>query len=256
MRGQHEVRVSSRKVQELTSRMPATIGLTIRSGIRRPARLFFTFFAVGLSMLLFGSTLLMMSTMEEITVGSVEDNQNWDLEANVLFGGEQEVIEWSNQKGGEHEMLLMFPANPENDSRVIIAYGLEYISTDGNSMITIDLARGSLPQRDQQTIEILVDEGINHFLGWDIGDFQTILFGSESKTVEIVGITKGEISRTVYLHRSDLADVIGIQATSVLIDLPDGAELDSELGEVSLGVVAKEDVISSYESILEQQDIV
>ena len=253
MRGQHEVRVSSRKIQELTSRMPATVGLIIRSGIRKPARLFFTFFAVGLSMLLFGSTLLMMSTMEEITVGSAEDNQNWDLQANVFFGGEQEVIEWSDQKGGNHEMLLMFPANPENDSRVIVTYGLESLSTDGNSMITIDLARGSLPQEGQQTTEILIDEGITHFLGWDVGDLQTLLFGSEPKTVEIVGITKGEISRTVYLHRSDLADVVGLQATSVLIDLPDGVQLDSELGEISLGVVAKEDVISSYEIILEQQ---
>ena len=195
----------------------------------------------------------MMSTMEEITVGSAEDNQNWDLQANVLFGGEQEVIEWSDQKGGNHEMLLMFPANPENDSRVIVTYGLESLSTDGNSMITIDLARGSMPQKGQQTTEILIDEGITHFLGWDVGDLQTLLFGSEPKTVEIVGITKGEISRTVYLHRSDLADVVGLQATSVLIDLPDGVQLDSELGEISLGVVAKEDVISSYEIILEQQ---
>ena len=50
-------------------------------------------------MLLFGSTTLMMSSMEEMTVGSVEENQNWDIQANVLFGGEGEVIEWVNDKG-------------------------------------------------------------------------------------------------------------------------------------------------------------
>ena len=61
MRGQHEIRISSRRIQALTSRLPATVGLTVRSSIRKPTRLVFTFLAVGLSMLLFGSTLLMLS---------------------------------------------------------------------------------------------------------------------------------------------------------------------------------------------------
>ena len=60
LRGQHEVRLSSRRIQRWTAKMPATVGLTIRSSIRKPVRLAFTFFAVGISMLLFGSMLLMM----------------------------------------------------------------------------------------------------------------------------------------------------------------------------------------------------
>ena len=59
------------------------MGLTIRSSIRKPARLAFTFFAVGLSMLIFGSMTLMMGTMEDAIVGNVEDNQNWDAEVVV-----------------------------------------------------------------------------------------------------------------------------------------------------------------------------
>ena len=253
MRGQHEIRISSRRIQALTSRLPATVGLTVRSSIRKPTRLVFTFLAVGLSMLLFGSTLLMMSTMEEITVGSIEENQNWDVQANVPLGGEGAVIEWVDEKGAEYEKLLIFPANPVNDSRVISAYGVEEISTGSDSMIVIDLRTGSIPESGKQTSEVLIDQGLSHFLGWGVGDTRTLVFGSELKSVEIVGITQGELSRTVYFHRSDLADIIGIEATSVLIGLPDGIEADSKLGEISVGLTEKEDLIASSESIIEQQ---
>ena len=253
MRGQHEIRISSRRIQALTSRLPATVGLTVRSSIRKPTRLVFTFLAVGLSMLLFGSTLLMMSTMEEITIGSIEEGQNWDVQANVPFGGEGEVIEWAEEKGAEYQKLLIFPVNPVNDSRVITAYGIEEISTGSDSMIVVDLRTGSIPESGKQTSEILIDEGLSHFLGWEVGDTGTLAFGSELKSVDIVGITQGELSRTVYFHRSDLSEVIGIEATSVLINLPEGVEADSELAEVSLGITEKDDLIASYEGMLEQQ---
>ena len=47
----------------------------------------------------------------------------------------------------------MFPANPENDSRVIVTYGLESLSTDGNSMITIDLAMVVYLKRDNKPLK-------------------------------------------------------------------------------------------------------
>lgn len=253
MRGQHEIRISSRRIQEITSRLPATVGLTIRSSIRKPTRLAFTFFAVGLSMLLFGSTTLMMASMEEMTVGSIEEKQNWDVQANVLFGGEEGVIQWAEEKGAYHEKSIMFPTNPANDTRVIMAYGMETLSTDSDALVVLNLKDGTMPEAGGQTTEILIDEGLNHFLGWEIGETQTLIFGSTPKSVEIVGITQGELSRTVYFHRSDLTGVVGIEATSVLIDFPDGVEIDSDLGNVSLGVIEKENLISSYESILEQQ---
>ena len=195
----------------------------------------------------------MMSTMEEITVGSIEENQNWDVQANVPLGGEGAVIEWADEKGAEYEKLLIFPATPVNASRVISAYGVEEISTGSDSMIVIDLRTGSIPESGKQISEVLIDQGLSHFLGWGVGDTRTLVFGSELKSVEIVGITQGELSRTVYFHRSDLADIIGIEATSVLIGLPDGIEADSKLGEISVGLTEKEDLIASSESIIEQQ---
>ena len=253
LRGQHEIRVSSRRVQEFTSNLPATMGLTIRSSIRKPTRLAFTFLAVGLSMLLFGSTLLMMATMEDMTIGSIEENQNWDVQAMVLPGGDQEVIEWAEDRGGIYERVIDFPASPIGDSRVISANGLDVLSQNSDSLIVLDLKEGRLPEQGRQDFEVLIDEGLSYFLGWETDEIQTLVFGSESIDVKIVGITKGEISRTVYFHRLDLADIVGLDATAVLIDLPDGVPIDGELGDVSLVVIEKQNLVSSFEAILEQQ---
>ena len=57
------------------------------------------------------------------------------------------------------------------------------------------------------------------------------------------------MSRTVYFNRPDLAKIVGLEATAVLIDLPEGEVADSDLGNISLLVIEKEDLISSYESI-------
>tara|TARA_B100000287_G_scaffold1092_2_gene1092 strand:- start:4966 stop:7398 length:2433 start_codon:yes stop_codon:yes gene_type:complete len=253
LRGQHEIRISSRKIQEITSSLPTTAGLTIRSSIRKPTRLAFTFLAVGLSMLLFGSITLMMATMEDMTVGSIEDKQNWDVQANVLSGSDQGVIEWAEAREGSYERIISFPANPLDDSRVIMVNGMDALSTDSEAFVVIDLKEGKIPEKGRQTTEILIDEGLNHFLGWGTGDFQTLVLGSTSIEVEIVGITQGEMSRTAYLHRSDLAEVVGFESSAVLIDLPEGVVADADLGDVSLVVIEKDDLVSSYEAILEQQ---
>ena len=253
IRGQHQSRLSSRGLQKLTSGLPSTVGLTIRSSIRKPTRLVFTFIAVGLSMLIFGSMTLMMATMEDAVVGNVENNQNWDAQVDLPFGGEAAVNEWADERGAPHESMLVFPANPEGDMRYLLTYGLDTVSTNENSMIVIDLKEGTLPASNSEVTQVLVDEGLQHFLDWQIGQTQTIMFGSTPLDIEITGITQGELTRTVYFHRQDLVPVVGIEATSVLIDLPEGVEVDSELGEISLGVTQKEDLIRTFESIWEQQ---
>jgi putative ABC transport system permease protein len=251
LRGQHEVRLSSRKIQRLTSRLPATVGLTIRSSMRKPMRLIFTFFAVGLSMLIFGTMSLMMGSMGDL-MGSIED-QNWDAQVNVPFGGEDTVIEWAEENGAGHESMLVFPGNAEGDTRKFLAYGLDVISTGDDAMLPLNLLEGSLPVAGATTTQVLVDEGTLMFLEWEVGQFQTVMFGPFSLDVEITGVTRGELSRTVYFHRSDLSDAIGLEATTVLLSLPDGVELDEQLGEMSIGITQKQDMLDSFDSLLEKQ---
>ena len=250
LRGQNEVRLSSRGIQRLTSRLPTTVGLTVRSSVRKPMRLVFTFFAVGLSMLIFGTMSMMMDSMDNLVTGA---NQNWDAQVNVPFGGEGEVIEWAEENGADFETMLVFPGNAEGDTRQFLAYGLDVISTGDDAMIPIDLSEGQLPTLGADTPNVLVDEGTMLFLEWEVGQKQTVMFGPFSLEVEISGVTSGEISRTIYFHRSDLSNAIGLEATSVLLTLPEGIELDDEIGEMSVGITQRQDLIDSFESLLEQQ---
>jgi putative ABC transport system permease protein len=253
LRGQHEVRVSSRSLQKLTSKLPATIGLTIRSSVRKPIRLAFTFFAVGLSMLLFGSMIIMQDSMGEIFLGGLEDRQSWDAQV-FTMDNEGPIVEWADEHDAEHELMLIFPGSPENDNRQLTAYGLENVATNaGESMYLVTLKKGDLPTTNQDTPEVLIDEGLNHFLGWDIGETHSIVFGTKTVEVKITGFTQGEISRTVYFHRADLAEILGLEATVVMLQLPDGVETDDQLAENSLGIAMREDTLEAFDTILEQQ---
>ena len=250
LRGQHEVRLSSRGIQRLTSRLPTTVGLTIRSSMRKPMRLIFTFFAVGLSMLIFGTMSLMMDSMGEVFG---VDGQNWDAQVNVPFGGEDAVIGWAEENGAGHESMLVFPGNAEGDTRQFLAYGLDVISTGDDAMLPLNLLEGALPVAGVTTTQVLVDEGTMMFLEWEVGQTQTVMFGPFSLDVEITGVTRGETTRTVYFHRSDLSDAIGLEATTVLLSLPEGVELDEQIGEMSIGITQKQDMLDSFDSLLEKQ---
>jgi ABC-type antimicrobial peptide transport system permease subunit len=151
--------------------------------------------------------------------------------------------------------MLVFPGKAEGDSRQFLAYGLDRISTESDAMLVLDLKEGSLPAAGAETTQVLVDEGTMLFLDWEVGQIQTVMFGlSNSLDVEITGVTQGEIARTLYFHRADLSAAVGLEVTTVLIQLPEGVELDDEIGELSIGITQKQDMVESYETLMEQQE--
>jgi putative ABC transport system permease protein len=253
-RGHHEVKLSSRGLQKITAVFPTTIGLSIRSSLRKPMRLAFTFFAVGLSMLLFGSMFFMMGSMEDMMVGSIEENQNWDVMTYVYPGGEDAVIDWAENHSVGYEPMLVFPIGLQNDTRELLGYGLEKISTvdDGKAMMVIELKEGALPLNGTTPPQVLIDEGASKFLEWDVGEKRTVMVGATPVEVEITGVTKGDVSRTMHFHRSDLSEMVGIEATTVLLQLPEDGETEG-LAEVTVGLVIKKDMIKSFETLLEKQ---
>ncbi|MEE2748029.1 MAG: FtsX-like permease family protein [Candidatus Thermoplasmatota archaeon] len=254
LRGQHEIRVSSRGLQKLTAKLPATVGLTIRSSVRKPVRLMFTFLAVGLSMLIFGSMMIMMDSFSEIFLGGLEDRQDWDVQA-ATMGNEDAIVEWAEEKEAEHEFMIIFPATPEGDIRQLTVYGLENVATEaGDSMYLVSHSRGDLPSANQTIPEVLIDEGLNHFLGWEIGETHSIVFGTKIVEIKITGFTQGDISRTVYFHRADLAEILDIEATVVMLQLPDGVEPDDQLAQSSLGITMREDTLEAFATLEEQQE--
>ena len=249
LRGENEIRLSSRWVQVATSRLPSTMGLTVRSSIRKPARMLLTFLAVGLSMLIFGTMTMMMDSMDDI-FGN--DGINWDAQVNVLPGGEGPVIEWANEAGADYEQLLVFPGSAEGDGRIFSAYGLDEFSTSRESMITLEILEGTIPEKGRDIPQVLVDEGTMKFLGWEVGETHTLVFGTKSSDVEISGTTF-EMARTVYFHRNDLSQITGIEATSILLSLPEQVEVDGHLADLSVGITEKQDLLDSFDALKEFQ---
>ena len=253
-RGQHEVKVSSRKLQRITSGLPATVGLSIRSSLRKPMRVGFTFFAVGISMLLFGAMLFMMDSMEDSLLGSIKDKQSWDIQASAPIGGEDAVIDWVEENEGNYELMINFPIGLVDDNREMLGYGLDGFSTidDKSSMISVELLSGELPSSNNDKPQVLIDQGTSEFLDWKTGDVVSIMVGNSIHDVEITGITKGEVSRTIYFHRADLSEITGVESTSILIQIPDESSLEG-LSNITVGYSLNSDSIKTVESLLEEQ---
>ena len=111
------------------------MGLTIRSSIRKPIRLGFTFFALGLSMVLFGTMFMMMGSMEDI-FGA---NNDYDAQVYVPIDGEGDVINWAQDNGVNYELVLQYPGTPEGDNRQFLIYGLDKIETKAVSYTHLTL---------------------------------------------------------------------------------------------------------------------
>ena len=241
-----------RWMQRLTARLPATIGLIIRSSLRKPVRLGVTFFAVGLSMLIFGSVIMMNASMAETMIGGLDTTQQWDVTAYTMPGGEAEIVEWAEANGTGHELLIEFPGGYPDDSKVYVALGLDTLTqTDSEAMRLVNLLEGRLPSQGEANPEVLIDEGMASILGWEVGDSQILKFGSEEVEVEVVGISR-ELMRTITFHRADLAPILGIEATGVYLSVADDTDI-SGLGDISLTVVVKDDVVEGFTDLMNKQ---
>ena len=255
--GQHEVRVGSKFLQKLTSRLPTTIGLTIRSSMRKPVRLSLTFIAVGLSMLIYGSMLMFSGSMVDILVDNLEEGQQWDVQAEIPEGGPEGIIAWSNEHNATYELVIEYPFGTIKDdtgkSKPFTAIGLEKIATEGTSMRLVNLIEGELPVKETETVQVLADEGTAALLDWKLDEKRTLKLGTMEINVELAGKTRGEISRTIYFHRTFLEEDIGIEPTSVYLKLENGDSVDGDLADVSQGLTEKQNLLSGIEKLLEQQ---
>ena len=103
----------------------------------------------------------------------------------------------------------------------------------------MNIVQGDRPDLSDGTLEVMLDEGSMALLGWSLGESHSIMLNGAEQEVVIVGVTRGELARTMYFMRADLAGVMGINATSVYLQLPDGIEVDPTLAEISIGVVER-----------------
>lgn len=91
------------------------------------------------------------------------------------------------------------------------------------------------------------------FLEWGVGERHTVNVNGAQTEIQISGISEAELARSMYFLREDLSGLLGVNATSVYLEFPIGVEVDSELGEVSAGVVERQSLLDGINSLLEQQ---
>jgi len=252
--GQNQMRVGSNLLRRLTSWMPTTLGLSVRSSVRKPVRLMMTFLAVGISLMLFGSVQMMSAGLQDTIVGGLEDQQSWDAQVYITEGGDADVIAWAEARGASYEPLIEMPLGSVQDAdgleRVFTLVGFD---TYESGMRSVNVIEGEQPQPKNDVVQVMLDEGAMTFLGWSIGEEHTVLLNGAEHDVSVVGVTRGELARTMYFLREDLGQALGVNATSMYLALPDGVEVDASLAEMSMGVVERQAIIDGMKSLIDQQ---
>ncbi|MED6319346.1 MAG: FtsX-like permease family protein [Candidatus Thermoplasmatota archaeon] len=252
--GQNQMRVGSNMLRRLTSWMPTTLGLSIRSSVRKPVRLTMTFLAVGISLMLFGSVQMMSAGIEETIVGGLEEQQSWDAQVYIGEGGEAGIIDWAEERGATYESLIEMPLGSVEDADGLDrSFTLVGLNSYESGMRSVRIIEGQQPQPASGPSQVMVDEGAMVFLGWNVGENHIIQVNGAEQEIEVVGVTRGELARTVYFLRADLSDALGVNATSMYLTLPEGVEVDTTLAEISMGVVERQTLIDGMNSLLDQQ---
>ena len=252
--GKNEVKVGSNFIRKITSWLPTTLSLSVRSSVRKPIRLAMTFLAVGISLMLFGSIQMMSAGFEDTLVSGIEEDQTWDAQVYVNPGGESKIIDWADNKSSEWELIIEMPLGVVNDQnnvdRMFTVVGLDDFEF---GMRSVNLLSGQLPVHSNNSNQVMMDEGAMTFLDWNVGDTKSVLLNGDNVEVEIVGITRGELVRTMYFLRDDLTKVTGINATSVYLSFPEGVGVDTSLGEISVGIVERNTLLEGVKSLIEKQ---
>lgn len=252
--GQNQMRIGSENLRKITSWMPTKIGLSIRSSVRKPIRLSMTFIAVGISLMLFGSVQMMSVGLQDTFVGGLENEQTWDVQVYIMPDSENPVVEWAENYSVSYEMIIETPLGSVSDSndveRMFTLVGLDSFTQGMRSVPIID---GKFPNADSAVPQVMMDEGSMIFLNWNVGDIRNVSINGVQIDVEIVAVSNAELARTMYFLRSDLSDIIGINATSIYLQLPSGVTVDSNLGEASVGIVERQTMLDGINDLLEQQ---
>ena len=151
-------------------------------------------------------------------------------------------------------MLIEMPLGSVTDAdeieRTFTLVGLDSFES---GMRAVSLLDGNAPSENMAVTQVLMEEGSMRFLGWNVGDQQSVHINGAPHEVEIVGTAAAELARTMYFVRGDLSEILGVNSTSIYLELPEGVEVDSALGEVSTGVVQRQTLLDGINSLLDQQ---
>lgn len=248
--GQDAQRVPPAIITKLTNWLPPSLGFGMRSTFKRPGRLLMTLIALSLSMVILGGMMILMAGFDELFTSAVDDVENWDLE--VTNYELSEIEAWAVDKGADYEHVLRWQSRIVGDERDFQILGMDQVGNSGDEMHIVSLQKGELPQQGMNPIEVLIDEGMSKQLGLEPGDTTQISLGSQEVDVEVTGISR-EMIRVMTLHREDITQFTGVEATSIWMSSEDGIEADEELIQASLSVDSLNERKEVYDELLELQ---
>ena len=120
-------------------------------------------------------------------------------------------------------------------------------------MKSVNIIEGNSPQESDGPIQVMMDEGSLVMNEWSVGETHPIQVAGTEIQVAITGSVRGEIARTMFFLQSDLSAIVGMNATSVYLSLPEGVTADESLGEVSSGIIDRNDLLDGLTTLLDQQ---
>ncbi|PXF21881.1 MAG: hypothetical protein CXX71_04125 [Methanobacteriota archaeon] len=203
-----------------TSGMSPSVGLGFRSTFRNPGRLTMTVFGLGLSLILVSSMTMITEGMLQ-WVEETHEAETWDVRVGCDPINNQALRTWVEENSDSYEVEWAFeaPINASGESRIMILHLMEGFSVEpGATMHTSRLLDGRLPEPGASIPEVVVDSGVNTFLGWNVGDEVEVRLGITKLRFTVVGVVD-EAQRSVWVHHGDLLDgtgVIGENAHNVL----------------------------------------
>ena len=141
----------------------------------------------------------------------------------------RQVLDWAENNSANYEIIIEMPLGSVTDSgeieRIFNLVGLDNLE---NGMRPVSVIDGDIPNANGLLPEVIMDEGSMGFLGWEVGEKQTVSINGIQQDVEIVGMSSAELARTMYFLRGDLSEILGVNATSIYIQLPEGVEINSD----------------------------
>ena len=248
--GQDASRVPPAIIAKLTNWMPPSLGFGMRSTFKRPARLLMTLIALSLSMVILGGMMILTAGIDELFTSSIDEVENWDLEATNYDLAE--IEQWAIDKEADYEYVLRWQARIVDDERDFQILGIDEVGNSGDEMHSVSLQEGKLPQEGMSPVQVLIDEGMSAQLGLKPGDNTSIAIGAQELEVEVTGISR-EMVRVMTLHRSDITDYTFTEATSIWLSSPEGLVADDVLIEASLSVDSLEERKQLYNELLNLQ---
>lgn len=254
--GQDDVRLGSMWLQKWTRWMPSIVGLSLRSSLRKPMRLVMTFLAIGVSLMLFGSIKMMAGGMEEILIGGLEKNQRWDVQLFVRPDAETPLLQWARAHDARAERLLELPIGQVEQEpgggRNVTLVALEGYGGP-RSLRSVRLEQGRHPTFGRKPLEVMVDQGILAMNRWALGGVHSVRVGAQTVEVEVVGVTEGELARTLYFDLQDLQELTGVSATAILLALPPNTSINEEVLSQSSGFLERASLLQGMKKMLAQQ---